>query len=156
MLTISSTISRVRDNTAEEVNRRIDDETARRVTGCAASGPEAVDRRLAELDEEWDIERLIGTAAPVGILVGLTLGLTVSRRFLVLPVAVASFLLLHGIQGWAPPLPVMRRLGFRTTEEIDEERYALRAVRGDFREISEGALPSLTAEVARLMEAVRH
>ncbi len=30
------------------------------------------------------------------------------------------------------PVPVLRRLGFRTTYEIDRERYALKALRGDF------------------------
>jgi hypothetical protein len=30
------------------------------------------------------------------------------------------------------PVPVFRRLAFRTASEIDQERYALKAVRGDF------------------------
>jgi hypothetical protein len=29
-------------------------------------------------------------------------------------------------------VPVLRRLGFRTASEIDHERYALKALRGDF------------------------
>jgi len=39
------------------------------------------------------------------------------------------------LQGWCPPLPVLRRLGFRTAFEIDYDRYALKALRGDFAEI---------------------
>ena len=37
-------------------------------------------------------------------------------------------------------MPVFRRLGFRTQSEIDYERYALRLLRGDFRNLptSEG------------------
>ena len=53
-----------------------------------------------------------------------------------LPIAVAGFLLQHAVQGWCPPVPVMRRLGFRTEREIDAERTALKALRGDFREIN--------------------
>jgi len=49
-----------------------------------------------------------------------------------LPTVVLSFLLLHAIQGWCPPVPVLRRLGIRTREEIDRERYALKALAGDF------------------------
>jgi hypothetical protein len=35
------------------------------------------------------------------------------------------FLLLHGVKGWCPPLPVLRRLGIRTRDEIDREKYSL-------------------------------
>ena len=42
------------------------------------------------------------------------------------------FLLQHALQGWCPPLPLLRRLGVRTQAEIERERYALKAIRGDF------------------------
>jgi hypothetical protein len=34
----------------------------------------------------------------------------------------------HALQGWCPPVPVLRRLGYRTQPEIEEERCALRAL----------------------------
>jgi hypothetical protein len=57
---------------------------------------------------------------------------TGSRKWLILPGVVLSFLFQHAVQGWCPPVPVFRRLGVRTREEIDRERYALKALRGDF------------------------
>jgi hypothetical protein len=33
-------------------------------------------------------------------------------------------------------LPVLRRLGIRTADEINKERYALKALRGDFKRLS--------------------
>ena len=36
------------------------------------------------------------------------------------------FLLQHALQGWCPPVPILRRQGFRTRHEIDAERQALR------------------------------
>ena len=39
------------------------------------------------------------------------------------------------LQGWCPPVPVLRRLGVRTQGEIDEEKAALKALRGDFRHV---------------------
>jgi hypothetical protein len=54
------------------------------------------------------------------------------RRLLLLPLGVALFLLQHGLQGWCPPLALFRRRGVRTRREIDLERYALKALRGDF------------------------
>lgn len=46
-----------------------------------------------------------------------------------------KFLLMHAVQGWCPPIPVLRRFGVRTTFEIDRERNALKALRGDYREM---------------------
>jgi hypothetical protein len=54
------------------------------------------------------------------------------KRWMVLPVMVLSFLFLHAVQGWCPPVPVLRRLGVRTREEIDRERHALKVLVGDF------------------------
>jgi hypothetical protein len=133
---LPSTTDRVPQNTAESVNERIRMEAETRVAQCAAAGPAAIDRRLAELDEEWDIERYLETMAPSLTLLGMTLGLTVSRKFFLVPFAVQGFFLQHALQGWCPPVPVLRRLGVRTQAEIDEEMYALKALRGDFRHVT--------------------
>jgi hypothetical protein len=92
---------------------------------------------LQELDEEWDIERYLETMAPTFTLIGLGLGLTRHRAWFMLPVIVQGFFLQHALQGWCPPIPVLRRLGIRTCAEIDQERYALKALRGDFRHVEE-------------------
>jgi hypothetical protein len=68
-------------------------------------------------------------------LIGVTLGATVDRRWFALPAVIGAFLLQHAVQGWCPPLPVFRQLGFRTASEIDYERYALKALRGDFAQL---------------------
>lgn len=132
---LSSTVERVPEHTAEHVNERIRRQTEERVAHCSAAGPAAIDARLAELDREWDIERMLEANAATASLVGLTLGATVNRKWFALPAVVAGFLLQHALQGWCPPLPVFRRWGFRTASEIDYERYALKALRGDFRSL---------------------
>ena len=132
---IPSTARRVPDNTADHVNERIREQTRANVERVAARGPAAIDRRLRELDEEWDVERYVETMAPTLTLLGMTLGLTVSRKFFLVPFAVQSFFLQHALQGWCPPIPLLRRLGVRTQAEIDAEKYALKALRGDFRNV---------------------
>lgn len=127
---------RVSQNTCDSVNEQIRQQTDENIQRMAHVGREAITRRLGELDAEWDIERYIETMAPSITLAGLALGLTVNRRWLALPVFVQSFLLMHAVQGWCPPIPVLRRLGVRTTFEIDRERNALKALRGDYREMS--------------------
>lgn len=129
---LPATNERVALHTADSVNEMIRRRTQERIAECAAAGPRAIDRRLCDLDREWDIERTLEANAASISLIGLGLGTFVSRRFLALPAIVAGFLLQHALHGWCPPVPVLRRLGVRTQTEIDQERYALKALRGDF------------------------
>jgi hypothetical protein len=136
---IPSTADRVRRQTADSVNARIYREMRDRVAHVASQGSAAINRRLAELDREWDIERALEANAAGVTLAGVALGTAVDRRFFAIPALVGTFLLMHAVQGWCPPLPVLRRLGFRTAEEIHRERMALKALRGDFRELDTGS-----------------
>jgi len=52
---------------------------------------------------------------------------------------VAAFLFQHAVQGWCPPIPVLRRLGVRTSREIELERIALKALRGDFDHVNDAS-----------------
>jgi Protein of unknown function (DUF2892) len=150
--TLSSSAERVAGHTSDEINDRIRWETDRRVAVLARSGPQAIEARLAELDREWDIERCLETGAASLMLVGTLLGVGVDRKWFLLPGAVGAFLLQHALQGWCPPLPVLRRLGVRTADEINQERFALKALRGDF---ATGA-GSVGASADEVMRAVRH
>lgn len=87
--------------------------------------------------------------APSFTLLGLGLGLTLSNKWLLLPLVVQSFFLQHAVQGWCPPLPVLRRFGIRTMAEIDYERNALKALRGDYRDIQRGATRKALAAAER-------
>lgn len=151
---IPTTVTRVPEHTAEHVNEDIRRRAQEDIARIAAAGPEAIDRRLAELDREWDIERTLEANAATVALVGLGLGAFVDRRFYLLPAAVAGFLLQHAVQGWCPPMPVFRRLGVRTATEIEEERYALKALRGDFRGVSDADGRDPTG-VGKALQAVR-
>jgi hypothetical protein len=118
---------RVRRATAPRLNAQIDRQTDSNIERYANSGREAIAHRIQELDGEWDIERVLEVNASTLALTGLALGLTVDRKWLAMPAVVLSFLLQHGTQGWCPPLPVLRRLGVRTRDEIDREKYELKA-----------------------------
>src|SRR5205814_10509214 len=112
-----------------EINRERQDDI-RQSLRYHAVRPGEIPARLAELDREWDIERALQANAAALSLAGLALAAFVDRRFLLLPSGVAGFLLQHAIQGWCPPVPIMRRLGFRTPAEICEERCGLGMLRG--------------------------
>jgi hypothetical protein len=141
---------RVRRHTAQSVNQRIDENLVRSIRDYATRSIEEISARIAELEQESDIERMLEISASTATLAGLALGTLVDRRFYVFSAAVAGFLLLHGIQGWCPPLPVLRRAGVRTRREIDREKFALKYLRGDFDGVDDG---SRRARIARLAVA---
>ena len=140
---LPETTTRVAWNTAETINRRIAEQTEERIRHYAAR-PQQIDRRLKELDEEWDMERTLETNAAGVALLGTVLG-AINKRFLLLPGLVAGFLLQHALQGWCPPVPILRRMGFRTSYEIEEERQALKAVRGDYSSVGSNQDPARAA-----------
>jgi hypothetical protein len=127
---------RVREHTPPIVSQRIDRMAQAEVDAAVAAGPNAIARRLAKLDREWDVDRalmvnfaLVGAASLTTGMLRYTRSPLFSRRrkgFLYLFGAQLGFLLLHGTVGWCPPASVFRRLGFRTQREIEAERSQLR------------------------------
>jgi hypothetical protein len=116
---------RVRHRTADEVNAAIDRGIERNVRLYRNQDDGTIRERIRELDEEWDMERVLETNASALALAGVVLAVTHSRKWLALSAAVTGFLLLHATQGWCPPVPALRRMGVRTRKEIDREKYAL-------------------------------
>jgi hypothetical protein len=127
---------RVRENTSEETNMKIDQKAVNRIYKYKNLTPAEKTDRLRKLKKEWDIERALEVNASTLALTGIVLGSIVDRKWFILPFVVTGFLLQHGIQGWCPPLTVLRKLGFRTRQEIDEEIYALKTINGDFDDVS--------------------
>jgi hypothetical protein len=142
---IAESATRVSTHTEQPVAEQIRRQTETNVAYFAAH-PDQIDRRLRELDAEWDIERALETGSSTLTLTGLALSVLRGRRWLLLSLAVQGFFMQHALQGWCPPLPILRRLGFRTQYEIEQERYALKALRGDF---------ATASEPGQIMEAAR-
>lgn len=141
-----TTRDRVPDHTSEDVNREIQRQTERRVQYYSANRDE-IPTRLQELHAEWDVERAIECNASALAFTGIALAATSdNKRWLILPAMVTAFLFQHAVQGWCPPVPILRRLGFRTSYEIEEERQALKALRGDYAGASE---PRAALQAAR-------
>lgn len=132
---MASHADKVRRHTASAVLRRIDDRTSVALWEAATADTDQVDKRLSELDREWDTDRVLETEASAMGLMGLALGAFVNRKWLALPALVAASVLLHAQSGRYPLMPLFRRLGVRTAREIARERYALKALRGDFQDM---------------------
>lgn len=148
--TLSTQTDRVRRHTTEAAIARIDAQTRQNIRQHARSA-ESISRRLAQLEREWDVEQTLEANAGTLALTGAILGTTVSRRWFWLTGTVLTFLFQHATSGWCPPLPILRKLGVRTQGEIDQERYALKAIRGDFdsaQSRSRGATDAVLGAVA--------
>jgi hypothetical protein len=115
---IATTADRVSAQTAPATNESIRRQTEANVA-FYAQHPDQIDRRLAELDREWDIERALETGSSALTLTGLLLGITRNRKWLLLSLGVQGFFMQHAMHGWCPPLPLFRRLGIRTADEIN-------------------------------------
>lgn len=146
---MATTRNRVSSNTTSDINRNIQQSIEYSIRHHQKHKNQ-IGRRLQELDEEWDIERAIEANAAAVSLLGLTCGLLGKSRWFLLPAAVSGFLLQHAVQGWCPPIPVLRRLGFRTAFEIEQERQALKLLRGDYKNVVSG-----DTDAEELLEAVR-
>lgn len=129
---------RDRRHTAATVLRRIDEETQAKLHACEAAGPDHIAARLDALDREWDTDRAIELESSLMGLGGLVLGALVRPAFLAAPAVVGAAVFLHATVGWYPLLPLFRRMGLRTSGEIARERYALKALRGDFHGMAAG------------------
>jgi hypothetical protein len=146
----------VREATGDAVNQELDEERVRAVARLRSADDARISDRLAELDQEWDVERVLELNAATLTLVGVALSRLHSPRWLALSTVVPSFLIQHAVQGWCPPIVLFRKLGVRTRREIDTERTALKALRGDFADIASRAadVTATSDDVARLALAV--
>ncbi len=149
---VPNTQTRVMEVTSEELTRRLRREMEAHVS-YFAQHPDQIDTRLEELDKEWDIERVLEANAAGISLLGILMARH-RRKWLLLPFGVAAFLLQHALQGWCPPVEIFRRLGVRTTREINDERLALKVLRGDFDEIDVSDIEPFDARAERALEAV--
>lgn len=111
------------------VERTIRDNTVRNIAKYRGAPPQAITRRLAELDGEWDVNRTVTLAAAAAALAGLALGTLVHRRFHVVSAAACGVLLEHALTGWSLPVPWLRRRGLRTPHEIEAERRVLQRMK---------------------------
>jgi hypothetical protein len=126
--------------TSEKSNQDIRDKTICHIDNYIQKDETVLSDRIHKLNYEWDIERLLETNAAAAVLLASIMGYRKQKccSFLFTG-TIGFFLLQHALQGWCPPLSVIRKLGVRTAEEIQEEKTALKWMRGDFSQSSDDA-----------------
>lgn len=104
-----------------------------RIARIAEQGPEAVDRRLAELNREWTVGRWVKALCGLTLLGGLALALTVSPWWLLLVGVGGATLMQYLFFKRSVMGGLLSAAGVRSGAVIDDERLALRVLRGDFK-----------------------
>lgn len=120
------TIKRVQVHTDAEINGKIMEQTLDNICDFVCKSKEEINHRINELDREWDIERVLETHAGTAIIISTILGAKVSKKWFFATGVVGGFLLQHALFGWCPPVSILRRLGIRTSSEINFEKETLK------------------------------
>jgi len=96
-------------------------------------GKGKIGERISEIDSEWDAERTLLLNAAALTLAGAVLGAFVNKKWFLLSAGASLIMAEQAITGWSPALGALKALGKRTTNEINREKYALKALKGDFK-----------------------
>jgi hypothetical protein len=132
----TGTKDRVRKNTSWGQNVKIDNLTRENIRKYYNGSDREIADRIKLLRKKWDMERTLELNMSTLALTGLALSVFADKRWAILSGVVLGFFAQHAIQGWCPPLPLFRAMKVRTRTEIEEEKYALKALRGDFKNVN--------------------
>lgn len=114
---------------------RMKEPLEKRLACLADAGPAAITERLNHIDSEWSAGRITKAVIGVAIIVGMVLAASLNWWWLIMP-SIGGLLLLQYLFGRTSWLGLLfQRLGFHSGEELDREKMALKAIRGDFRHL---------------------
>ncbi len=128
MSLLPPTTERVHLYTSPLVNKKITNKTELNISKYLNEDNQEILKRLKSIEQEWDTERILETSAASFILLGTYLVIKRNQKWHLFSGFISFFLLQHSLQGWCPPLPLIRKLGVRTANEINEERNALNSI----------------------------
>lgn len=107
----------------------------RRLASLADAGPTAIDERLAKLEWEWTAGRLTKVALGTVIVLGLGLTALLNPWWMILPTVAGLLLLQYCFLKTSWLAQIFRSFGYRCGSEVENEKIALKVLRGDFRTV---------------------
>jgi hypothetical protein len=127
----------------------LSEQTRHNVARYASASPLLLDQRLQELSREWWAERICTAALAGAVLAAMVPVVVFGNSWLVVPGVFAAMLLSQAVFAWSPIMPLIRLMGYRTACEIWNERYALKALRGDFQRLDTVTTPQDREDLSR-------
>jgi hypothetical protein len=111
-------------------------ETLEQRLACLAdAGPQAIEDRLEELDREWTAGRMTKAVIGVMLVAGFALTALLNPWWLILPAVGGLFLLQYFFSRTSWLGKMFQEMGYRSGFEVDQEKTALKVLRGDFRHL---------------------
>jgi len=129
---LPATTQRVATYTNPEINELIRNNTLENLLCLEDAEAEELTRRIHKLNSEWDTERFVEAKAAICFMGCSLFGIAKNKYWSFLTLIAATFLLQHALLGWCPSAPLMRKVGIRTAEEINQEKMVLKMLRKDF------------------------
>lgn len=127
---MATRIERKTFGTPRVLDRRIEAAIGAQLRSCAGNR-RRIARRLRELAEERDLESVLESRASLVASLGFMAGALVNRRLPSIPVSWTASLVRLAATNWLPMETLLRRMGLRTSREIEIECVALRLMLGD-------------------------
>lgn len=124
-------------NLRNSAGGRCEDQTKleTRLACLADAGPQAIADRLNQLEREWSAGRVTKATIGVMIIAGLALTALAGPWWLILPAVGGLFLVQYLFSRTSWLGATFQELGFRSGAAIDQEKFALRTLRGDFKNL---------------------
>src|SRR5690606_11587201 len=147
---VMSTHDKVRMHTPSVVNHQLDAEAEHRLAEFLEGGnnPAACHARITRLDQEWEMERVLALGVGVASIAAMLASKGLGRTLWSIPAIGGAVLVQQTLTGGSLLAPLLRRMGFRSRQEIEIEKYALKSLRGDFRRIPVEGGPLARANAA--------
>ena len=117
--------------------REVDRHLARRIGYYSTLPPEALSRRLRELDQETPLETVIYRSGAVLTIASVVFMFFGGRRWGIMALVAAIAQLLVSDRRRSCVTELLRRRGYRPQREIFIEKQAIEALRGDFSAFNE-------------------
>jgi hypothetical protein len=109
----------------------IDEKIKEDIRKYVEQGTGAIDSRIREIDHKWDIDHTAQINAALLILGGFLLYKN-NKRWATLSIFATAIIAQHIIMGSCFPVKLLRMFGMRSRKELEKEKFALKALRGDF------------------------
>lgn len=119
------TFQRVERNSRSAILEKVSEEIEQVMETYRSKNELEIENRIKELEKEWDTERVLEANFAAVVLLSTILATIHHKKWLILTGTASVFLMQHAFQGWCLPLPLIQRLGIRTTSQIFREKHAL-------------------------------
>lgn len=109
---------KTKENSQQKINSCI----LSNVADAAHMSTKEIEEHIKKLDVEWDIDKYREASDATVILLSTVLGYKVCKKWFLLSALTACCMLQHATLNWSPSMPILRKMGIRTKDEILREK----------------------------------